>query len=70
MKFDARKYSTDEQALIRRLSVQRVFDGERPCDVTKAYGLCGKNIFRWNARAKKNGLDSLAPLPRPARTRT
>ncbi len=69
MRFDARKYSADEQALIRRLSVQRVFDGERPCDVTKAYGLSGKVIFRWIARAKKDGLDSLAPLSRPGRTR-
>ncbi|MCP4266140.1 MAG: helix-turn-helix domain-containing protein, partial [Candidatus Brocadiaceae bacterium] len=70
MRFDARKYSTAEQALIRRLSVQRVFNGERPCDVTKAYGLSGKVIFRWIAKAKKDGLDSLAPLPRPGRTRT
>ena len=70
MRFDARKYSTDEQALIRRLAVQRVFDGERPCDITKAYGLSGKIIFRWIAKAKKDGLDSLAPLPRPGRTRT
>ena len=70
MRFDARKHSTAEQALIRRLSVQRVFDGERPCDVTKAYGLSGKVIFRWIARAKKDGLDSLAPLPRRGRART
>jgi len=70
MRFDARKYSTAKQALIRRLAVQRVFNGERPCDVTKAYGLSGKVIFRWIAKAKKEGLDSLAPLPRFGRTRT
>ena len=70
MKFDARKLSTKEQALIRRLAVQRVFDGERPCDVTEAYGLSDKIIFRWIRKAKKEGLDSLAPLERPGRPRS
>ena len=70
MKFDARKLSTEEQALIRRLAVQRVFDGERPCDVTEAYGLSDKIIFRWIRKAKKEGLDSLAPLSRSGRSRT
>ncbi len=50
--------------------MQRVFDEERQCDVTKAYGLSGKVIFRWIERAKKDGLDSLATLPSPGRTRT
>jgi len=70
MKFDARKLSTEEQALIRRLAVQRVLDGERPCDVTEAYGLSEKIIFRWIKKAKKDGLDSLAPLSRSGRSRT
>lgn len=70
MKFDARKYSTKEQALIRRLAVQRVIDGEPPCQVTRAYGLSEKIIFRWIRKAKEEGLDSLSPLPRPGRTRT
>lgn len=70
MKFDARKLSTKEQALIRRLAVQRVFDGERPCDVTEVYGLSDKIIFRWIRKAKKEGLDSLAPLERSGRHRT
>ncbi len=70
MKFDARKLSTEEQALIRRLAVQRVFDGEPPSDVTHAYGLSEKIIFRWIRKAKKEGLDSLMPLPRPGRSRT
>ena len=70
MRFDARKYSTSEQALIRRLAVQRVFDGERSCDITKAYGLSDKVIFKWIRKAKKEGLDSLAPLPRSGRART
>lgn len=70
MKFDARKLSTEEQALIRRLAVQRVFDGERPCDVTEAYGLSEKIIFKWIKKAKSTGLDSLAPLSRSGRSRT
>ncbi len=55
MKFDARKLSTQEQALIRRLAVQRVFDGERPCDVTEAYGLSEKVIFKWIKKSKGTG---------------
>lgn len=70
MKYDARQLSTEEQALIRRLAVQRVFDGERPCDVTEAYGLSDKIIFKWIRKAKDKGLDSLAPLPRSGRSRT
>lgn len=70
MRFDARKYSTSEQALIRRLAVQRVFDGARPSDITKVYGLSEKVIFKWIRKAKREGLDSLSPLPRPGRTRT
>ena len=70
MKYDARKLSTEEQALIRRLAVQRVFDGERPCDITEAYGLSAKVIFKWIKKAKDTGLDSLAPLPRSGRSRT
>jgi len=69
MKFDARKLSTEEQALIRRLAVQRVLDGERPCDITEAYGLSDKIIYRWVRKAKNEGLDSLAPLKRPGRSR-
>ena len=69
MKFDARKLSTEEQALIRRLAVQRVLDGERPCDITEAYGLSDEIIYRWVRKAKNEGLDSLAPLKRPGRSR-
>ena len=69
MRYDARKLSTEEQALIRRLAVQRVFDGERPCDITEAYGLSEKVIFKWIKKAKDLGLDSLAPLPRSGRNR-
>lgn len=67
MKFDARKLSTDEKALLRRLAVQRVLDGELPGVVTRSYGLGDKTIYRWLKIAKEQGIDALAPKPRPGR---
>ena len=70
MKFDARKLSTEEQMLLRRLAVQRVItDGESPAEVTKSYGLGKKTIFKWLKVAKEKGIDSLAPKPRAGRNR-
>ena len=70
MKYDARKLSTDEQALLRRLAAQRVLDGESPAAVTRSYGLGDKTIFKWVKLAKGKGLNALAPKPRPGRGRT
>jgi len=70
MKYDARKLSTTEQALLRRLAVKRVLDGEAPSKVTRCYGLGDKTIFKWIKIARENGLDALAPKPRPGRGRT
>ena len=36
MKNDARKLNTEEQHLIRKLAVQRVFDGESAADVARS----------------------------------
>ena len=69
MKNDARKLSTSEQALLRRLAAQRVLDGESPQKVTQSYGLGAKTIFKWIKIAKEKGLDALAPKPRPGRGR-
>lgn len=69
MKYDARKLSTDEQALIRRIAVQRVLSGESAASVTRSYGLGSKTIFKWLRIARENGLDSLAPIPRTGRKR-
>lgn len=69
MKYDARKLSTNEQALLRRLAAQRVLEGESPKDVTRSYGLGEKTIFKWVKIAKEKGLDALAPKPRPGRGR-
>jgi hypothetical protein len=44
MKNDARKLSTDEKSLLRRLAAQRVLNGESPKDVTRSYGLGDKRV--------------------------
>ena len=69
MKNDARKLSTDEQALLRRIAVQRVLNGESAAQVTRCYGLGGKTIFKWLRVAREKGLDALAPIPRTGRKR-
>lgn len=70
MKYDARKLSTEEQALLRRLAVQRVFDGESASVVTRSYGLGDRTIYNWLRVARAQGLDALAPKPRPGRGRS
>ncbi|RDH43205.1 IS630 family transposase [Zooshikella ganghwensis] len=70
MKYDARQLSTEEKALLRRLAVQRVFDGESPANVTRSYGLGEKSIFKWLKIARTEGVDALAPKPRPGRARS
>ena len=69
MKQDARKYTTEEQALLRRLAVQRVLAGESPTQVGRSYGLGDKTIYKWVKIAREKGLDALAPKPRPGRGR-
>ena len=69
MKYDARKLSTDEKSLLRRIAVQRVFNGESAAEVTRCYGLGDNSIFRWLRKAREEGLDALAPLPRSGRNR-
>ena len=70
MKIDGRELTTEQQALIRRMAVQRVFDGERPTSVIRSYGLSDRAIYPWIRLAREKGLDALAPLPRPGNTRT
>mgnify|MGYP002625938456 FL=1 len=69
MTIDNRALTTEQKALIRRLAVQRVLDGESPKEVTESYGLGEKTIFKWLKAAKEQGLDALAPKPRPGRGR-
>lgn len=67
MKYDARQLSTDEQALLRRIAVQRVFSGESAAQVTRDYGLGDRTIFTWLRTARDKGMDALAPIPRTGR---
>jgi len=69
MKYDARKLSTEEQHLLRRLAVQRVLEGEPACEVTRSYGLGDRTIYRWLRIARESGIDALAPKPRSGRGR-
>ena len=70
MKYDARKLSTEEQALLRRIAVQRVFDGEVAAHVGRSYGLGDRTIYKWLKSARERGMDALAPLPRRGRSRS
>jgi len=69
MKYDARKISTEEQHLIRKLAVQRVFDGESATEVTRSFGLGEKTIFTWLKVARDKGINALAPKARAGRDR-
>lgn len=69
MKYDARKISTEEQHLLRKLSVQRVFDGESAAEVTRSFGLGPKTIYLWLKIAREKGIDALAPKARTGRNR-
>lgn len=69
MKNDARKLSTEEQHLIRKLAVQRVFDGEPAAEVTRHFGLGKKTIFTWLKIAREQGLNALSPKARTGRNR-
>ena len=61
------KLSIQENTFIRRILVQRVWNGERPSHVTASYGQGPKNIFRWLKKAGEECIDSLAPKPKPGR---
>ncbi|WP_185906565.1 helix-turn-helix domain-containing protein [Teredinibacter haidensis] len=70
MKNDARKLSTEEQHLIRKIAVQRVHDGESAAEVTRSFGLGSRTIFTWLRLASEKGIDALAPKARTGRNRT
>jgi len=69
MKNDARKLSTEEQHLIRKLAVQRVFDGESVAEVTRSFGLGDRTVFAWLKIAREQGIEALSPKARTGRNR-
>jgi len=69
MRYDARKITTEEQHLLRKLAVQRVFDGESAAEVTRSFGLGSKTIFTWLKVAREKGIEALAPKVRTGRNR-
>ncbi len=69
MKYDARKISTEEQHLIRKLAIQRVLAGESVAEVTRYFGLGSKTVFRWLKLVNEKGMEALAPKARSGRNR-
>ena len=69
-KFDARSLSTEEQALLRKLAVRRVLNGESPRAVTASFGLGKKTIYKWLKAVRENGEESLSPRSKTGRAPT
>jgi transposase len=70
MKNDARKLSTEEQHLIRKLAIQRVHDGESVAEVTRSFGLGARTIFAWLRIVREKGVEALSLKVRTGRNRT
>lgn len=69
MKYDARKLSTEEQHLLRKIAVQRVQSGESAAEVGRSYGLGDRTIYKWLRVAREEGIGGLSPKARPGRGR-
>ena len=63
--------SPPKNNLIRKLAVQRIFDGDggSTTEVTRNFGLGSKNSFIWLRIAREKGIDALAPKARTGRNR-
>src|SRR5215468_242917 len=61
MKRDGRKLDHKTLEEIRRMVVQRVWEGEDPSEVMESYGFCRTTIYKWlrAAEGKRRGLDAL-----------
>ena len=61
MKRDGRKLDHKTLEEIRRMAVQRVWDGEKPSVVIASYGFSRQIIYKWlrEARGKGRGLRTL-----------
>jgi len=69
MKYDARKLSTEEKHLLRKIAVQRVQNGEPAAEVGRSYGLGNRTIYRWLKAYREDGIDGLSPKARSGRNR-
>jgi transposase len=65
MRVDGRKLSREALAAIRRMAVRRVWEGEKPSEVIRSYGLCRTSIYRWLRVARRAGWDALAAHKHP-----
>ncbi|MEK7879036.1 MAG: IS630 family transposase [candidate division NC10 bacterium] len=67
MRIDGRTLSHETSETIRRMAVQRVFEGEPPQRVIASYGLCHTTIYKWINAYEKGGEDALALRRHPGR---
>ncbi len=72
MKRDGRKLDHKTLEEIRRMAVQRVWNGEKPSVVIASYGFSRQMIYRWlrEARGKGRGLRTLISRKGTGRPRT
>src|SRR5215472_11804854 len=63
MKRDGRKLDHKTLEEIRRMAVERVWEGEDPSEVIASYGFCRTTIYKWlraaKGKGKGRGLDAL-----------
>lgn len=69
MKNDARKLSTENKHLLRKIAVQRVLDGEIAAEVARCYGLGDRTIYKWIRQYREGGFAALNPIARTGRNR-
>lgn len=69
MRMDGQTLSKEEKASVRRMAVQRVWDGGKLSAVMDSYGLARKTISDWLRKAEEQGLDALAPRAHTGRKR-
>lgn len=69
VKYDARKLSNSEQALLRQMAVERVLAGEPVTSVTRAYGLGDKTLYKWLRIYKSEGAQVLSQTAKQGRRR-
>ena len=56
MRRDGRKFDHQTLEEIRLMAIERVREGERPCDVIASYGFNRTTIYKWMNAALKPGV--------------